>query len=74
MMAVTQPGDKVIVARDCHRAVYDGLLIGHLKASFITPLIESQTSIPLGITSVSLKKCIQEKFFNCFFKRSEPQK
>lgn len=48
IMSVTQPGDILLVARDCHRAVYDGLFLGRLHAEYIEP--DYYEGIPLGIT------------------------
>ena len=35
--AATKPGDKVIVARNCHRSVYHALELNQLQAIFIQP-------------------------------------
>ncbi len=60
VMAVTSPGDHVIVARDCHRAVFDSLQLGALKASYVKPEIDYKANLVLGITVESLKCCIDE--------------
>lgn len=58
IMATTSPGDKIIVARDCHRAVYDAMILANIEATYIMPIIDEMTSIPLGITYEALKESI----------------
>jgi arginine decarboxylase len=58
IMATTSPGDTIIVARDCHRAVYDGLLLGQVNAIYIEP--EFFEGLSLGITAKQVKKTVKE--------------
>jgi arginine/lysine/ornithine decarboxylase len=60
VMSVTSPGDKIIVSRDCHRAVFDALQLGDLEAAYVYPEIDLETNIVLGVTKDSLKQCIKE--------------
>lgn len=58
IMAVTEPNDTILVARDCHKAVYNAAILGHLKTQYIKP--EYFDSIPLGISLESAKAAIDE--------------
>ena len=58
IMAVTSPGDTILVARDCHRAVYDGMFLGHLNGVYISP--EFYSGISIGITKENVMKAINE--------------
>lgn len=58
IMGVTQPGDTILVARDSHRAVYDGIFLGQLKAAYIEPTIFN--GISLGISVKSVKESIKK--------------
>ncbi len=58
IMAVTSPGDTILLARDCHRAVYDGMFLGHLNGVYIPP--NFYKGLPIGITKENVIKAIQE--------------
>ncbi|MBI9013387.1 MAG: aminotransferase class I/II-fold pyridoxal phosphate-dependent enzyme [Clostridiales bacterium] len=58
IMAVTSPGDTILVARDCHRAVYDGMFLGRLNGIYISP--DFYKGIPIGITKENVLKAIKE--------------
>lgn len=58
IMAATSPGDTILLARDCHRAVYDGMFLGHLNGVYIPP--NFCRGIPIGITKENVIKAIQE--------------
>ncbi|MBN2794863.1 MAG: aminotransferase class V-fold PLP-dependent enzyme [Clostridia bacterium] len=60
IMTVTKPGDKILVSRDCHRAVYDGILLGQLNVAYIEPEIHNRLNIPLGLTLESIKVAVDE--------------
>ncbi|MCH4887375.1 aminotransferase class I/II-fold pyridoxal phosphate-dependent enzyme [Acidaminobacter sp. JC074] len=57
IMSAVQPGDTLLVARDCHRAVYDGLFLGQINAVYINPIMAF--GIPMGITPSQVEKAIQ---------------
>lgn len=57
IMTATNPGDQVIVARDCHRAVYDALLLGRLQGVFVMPKIYQDIS--LGLTPEHVEKALE---------------
>lgn len=56
IMAVTSPGDTIIVARDCHMAVYDAVLLGNLKAIYIEP--KMYDGLPLGISAKDVDETV----------------
>lgn len=60
IMAATSPGDKILVARDCHRAVFDGIFLGNLNAEYITPEVCNSTNLILGITPEAVIKSVKE--------------
>lgn len=59
IMAVTSPGDKILVARDCHRAVHDAALLGHLHVEHMAVSYHQTLGIPLGVTLTSVKQAIE---------------
>ena len=58
IMAATQPGDEILIARDCHRAVYDGAFLGRLKIRYVEPTV--MHGISIGITPEAVRKAIKK--------------
>ncbi len=58
IMSAMNPGDTILVARDCHRAVYDGVFLAQLRAEYINPIMKY--GIPMGITANQVKEAILE--------------
>lgn len=48
--AVTSPGDKILIQRDCHRAVYNAIILGGLKAKYIFPHYSKKDNILIGVS------------------------
>ena len=57
--AVTNHGDKVIVARNCHRSVYNALYVNELKAVYIQPDVVEQYGINGGISSFKIERALE---------------
>ncbi len=49
IMASANPGDKVIVPRNCHRSVYGAIILGRLVPVYIEPEIDRELGIAMGI-------------------------
>ena len=47
--AVSEPGGRLLAARNCHKAVYHGILQGQLKASYVYPQRIEEWGINGGI-------------------------
>ncbi len=60
IMAVTNPGDKIIVPRDCHKSVINGIILGGLAPVYVKPEIDSALSLSMGITPQSIESTIKE--------------
>lgn len=60
IMASTKPGDKILVAKNCHKSVYNGILLGNLTPIFIEEKIDKVTGIILNISPNE----IEEKLVN----------
>jgi len=58
IMSAMNPGDTILVARECHRAVYDGVFLAQLRAEYINPIMKY--GIPMGITANQVKEAILE--------------
>lgn len=58
--AATKPHDKVIMARNCHKAVYHGVQMCHLNPIFILPEQDDETKLYGSINLDKLEKLIEE--------------
>ncbi|QEK10908.1 aminotransferase class I/II-fold pyridoxal phosphate-dependent enzyme [Crassaminicella thermophila] len=58
LMTVANPNEKVIVARDCHKSVMHGLILGGLIPVYITPEVSKESNIPMGIKPEKIEKAI----------------
>ena len=57
--AATKRGDRILVARNCHKAVYHGIYLRQLRPVFIYPQI-TRSGIQGQITAVEVEKAFKE--------------
>lgn len=60
IFASFQQGDKVLVARNCHKAVYHAIEIRRLKPIYIYPETDDEYDISVGITAEQVAKTIKQ--------------
>ena len=60
IFAATNRGDKVLVARNCHKAVYHGILLRELRAKYIYPQ-DTSWGIQGAITGASVEQALEEQ-------------
>lgn len=58
--ALTEPGDKILVARNCHKSVYHAMEIRRLRPVFILPEEDEETGILLDIRPDQVKSKLIE--------------
>ena len=58
--AMTDKGDKVIVARNSHKSVYNALEICGLEPEYIVPAVDDEFGINCSITPSQAEKAIRE--------------
>ena len=58
LSAVTNPGDTILMARNCHRAVYGGLIAADLKADYLYP--EYAGCLMGGIAPEAVRSAVSE--------------
>lgn len=58
--AMTDRGDKVIVARNSHKSVYNALEICGLEPEYIVPAVDDEFGINCSITPLQVEKAIRE--------------
>ena len=58
LLAATRPGDTVLVDRDCHLSVYNGLMLGRLKPLYIQRPVDQANGIPLSINPREVERTL----------------
>lgn len=56
--ACTKRGDKILMARNCHKSVYNGVLLNELVPIYIYPPCEYEFGINGGISSDEIEKLL----------------
>ncbi len=58
--SATRRGDKVLVARNCHKAVYHALYMNELQAEYLYPSITKKNGIQGQITAEQVQESLYE--------------
>ncbi len=58
--ALTKKGDTIVVARNCHKSVYNGLKLNSLKGFLVTPKVIKEINSYGEITPDEIKKALNE--------------
>ncbi|MGB7606202.1 MAG: aminotransferase class I/II-fold pyridoxal phosphate-dependent enzyme [Lutisporaceae bacterium] len=58
IMAATNPGDKIIIPRNCHRSVTGAVILGKLHPVYISPDIDDKLEVASGISLDTVQKAI----------------
>jgi len=60
IMASANPGDKIIIPRNCHRSVYGAVILGRLIPVYIEPEIDYELGIAMGIKPETVENILNE--------------
>ena len=60
MAAITKPGDKVLVQRDSHKSIYNGLVLNRLEPIYIYPNYSEEHHLLTGLDPELIEKSIQD--------------
>lgn len=58
--AVAARGSRILVARNCHRAVYHGIMLNHLQPEYLFPELIEDYGISGGISAKQVERGLQE--------------
>jgi lysine decarboxylase len=58
-LAVGQPGDTVLVARNAHRSVLSGLVLAGLRPVWLTPATDPRFPIPSGLALADVRRALE---------------
>lgn len=61
IMGCTNKGDKVLVARNCHKAVYNAIYLNELKPVYLYPNLNSDFGFYEDINPESIKKALEKE-------------
>ncbi|KAB3537823.1 aminotransferase class I/II-fold pyridoxal phosphate-dependent enzyme [Alkaliphilus pronyensis] len=59
IMAATQPGDKILVNRNCHQSVINSIFLGDLEPVYVYPETDIQQGIALGISPTTVEMLLR---------------
>ncbi len=60
ILGVTKPGDKILVARNCHRSVYNAIEVNRLDVRYVYPEMAEDIGIFKGITSEPVEESLKK--------------
>ncbi len=58
--AVADPGDSIILPRNCHKSVFNGVVLGGLKPVYLMPAQEETFRVAMGIDPRDVEKAFRE--------------
>ena len=58
--AVAAKGRKLVMARNCHKAVYHAAFLNRLEPEYVYPSVIDEYGLADGITTEQIRKCLKE--------------
>lgn len=55
IMAVCQPGEKILIQRNCHKSVYNGVILAQATPVYIVPAVD----LPMGVAAVLRREDVE---------------
>ncbi|MCX8130770.1 MAG: aminotransferase class I/II-fold pyridoxal phosphate-dependent enzyme [Clostridia bacterium] len=59
IMSICEPGDKLIVSRDCHKSVINGLILAGAEPVYIKPQFDMDFGIPTVLLPSEVKQALE---------------
>ncbi|WCK54610.1 aminotransferase class I/II-fold pyridoxal phosphate-dependent enzyme [Aneurinibacillus sp. Ricciae_BoGa-3] len=59
-LTICSPGDTVLVQRNAHKSVFNGLLLAGSRPVYITPDTEKETGVAAGLTASSIRTALEQ--------------
>ena len=60
MAAITEPGDKVLIQRNSHKSIYNGLILNRLKPVYLYPNYNEKFHLLTGIDPKEVERKLKE--------------
>jgi arginine decarboxylase len=59
IMAVCRPGDKIIVQRNSHKSVYNGIMMARATPVYVVPAVDLETGVAAGLRREDVERALQ---------------
>ncbi|GAA4706666.1 aminotransferase class I/II-fold pyridoxal phosphate-dependent enzyme [Brevibacillus fulvus] len=59
IMAVCKPGEKIIVQRNCHKSVYNGIILAQAEPVFLVPAVDLETGVAACLRREDVERALQ---------------
>ncbi|MBW4828433.1 MAG: aminotransferase class I/II-fold pyridoxal phosphate-dependent enzyme [Clostridiaceae bacterium] len=60
LSAITNPGDSVLIQRNCHKSVYNGIILNNLVPKYIYPNYNEKHNIITGTQPIDIENSLKE--------------
>lgn len=60
LSTIAKPGDKVLIQRNCHKAVYNGMILNRLNPIYIYPNYNEKHNVLTGLDPEEIEKILSE--------------
>lgn len=60
ILSLCRPGDKLVIARDCHKSVINGMLLAGVQPVYVKPGFNSDFAIPSALSPKDVEIAIKE--------------
>lgn len=60
LATITKPGDKVLIQRNCHKAVYNGMILNRLNPVYMYPNYNEKYNVLTGLDPDEIEKILSE--------------
>lgn len=60
LSAITKPGDKVLIQRNCHKAVYNAMILNRLNPIYIYPNYNEEHNVLTGLDPEEMEEILEE--------------
>ncbi len=60
LRAVTNPGDKILIQRNCHKSIYNGAILNRLNLTYVYPKYNEKYKLTTGIDPKDVEKYLEK--------------
>jgi lysine decarboxylase len=61
LATITKPGDKILVQRNCHKSIYNGMVINRLKPVYLYPEYNEKYNLITGVRAEDIDRILTEQ-------------
>lgn len=58
IMAVCRPGEKIVVQRNCHKSVFNAIILARAEPIFIVPAVDVSTGVAAGLRREDVERTL----------------